>query len=513
MTGGMRASRRVVTCLAALAVALGAFAACSDDEPEAKPTTTTTTTEATTASTTTTTEATTTTPPLTALVWEECDGGFECATLDVPIDYEVPEGDQLTVALVRRVARLPEQRLGTILMNPGGPGASAINFVESIPLPTELTDRFDIVGFDPRGVGRSTPLDCHSRLQELYDADPTIDDDADRETLLTLSQAFVAECVDAHGDLLPHLGTVDVARDMERIRIAMGEPQVNYVGFSYGTAIGQQYARLFPASVRTMVLDGVVQPGITGLEGAVGQAQSFTAALDAFIAACDDRGCGLDEPAGQVIDEVIAASELAPIEATRSRSATPGVVSLALAQGLYADELWPQLGRALSQASRGNGNGLVELADAYLQRRPDGTYTNMFEGYFAVSCLDSVWPKDPQMVMDHAALIGAAYPRLGEALVNDYVRCPMWPTEAEPLPPVPSDIADLSPVLIISTTGDPATPYAAGVAVREQIPGSVLVTNVANGHTAFAQGVPCIDDTVTRYIVDGVAPAEDLICQ
>ncbi len=515
----IRAQRRV----AGVALAVALLAGCSGGGDDATPTTTTrrstTTSSSSTTSTSTSTSTTTTTtttipgPTGQRLRWTSCDGGFQCATLQVPLDHRNPRGEKLTIALSRRRARKPKERIGSLIMNPGGPGVSAIELIQSLPLPTELTDRFDIVGFDPRGVGRSSPLDCRTHLQAMYDADPTPADEAERQAYLDASKAFVDECAKKYPEVLPHLGTADVARDMDLVRAALGEEQVNYVGYSYGTSLGQQYARLFPKRVRTMVLDGVVDPAQTGLEAAAEQATGFTRALGAFAKSCDDHSC-MDAPALDVIDEVIAKAEEAPIPARRAdRRAGPGVVSLAIAQGLYTEELWPQLARAIDQADHGNAGGLVRLADQYLDRQPDGTYPNGFEVYFGTSCLDSAWPSDPKVVFDTAKVVGVANPRLGEALVNDYVRCAIWPAKPNPLTPIPSTITGLAPILVISTTGDPATPYESGVRVAERTPGAVLITNVGEGHTIFAKGKGCIDATVTRYLVDAVVPKGPITCR
>ena len=432
----------------------------------------------------------------------------------MPVNYAKPNGPTITLGLTKRPATKASERIGSLIMNPGGPGGSATDFIEGTPLPTELTQRFDIVGFDPRGVGRSDPLSCRTNLQGIYDADPTMEDDLDRAAYLKVSRAFVNECAKNYKALLPFLGTVNVARDMDQVRAALGDEKLTYVGYSYGTSIGQQYARLFPTKVRAMVLDGVVDSSLTGLQGAALQAKGFTQALKNFVTQCDRTGCGFDGAADEVIDQVMAKAEKTPIPARRKdRPAGPGAVSLALSQALYSETLWPELARALSQGVKGNGNGLVQLADAYLQRNPDGSYPNGFEIYFGVSCLDAAWPKDPQVVLDTAKFVGAVYPRVGEALVNDYVRCALWPGKPQPLKPVDNTIKGLPPVVVISTTGDPATPYESGLKVAAQIPTGVLLTNKGEGHTVFGLGKPCVDDTVTRYLVDIVAPKKGLICE
>lgn len=445
--------------------------------------------------------------------WEECGSGLDCATITVPLDHENPDGPTIDIALLRRPARDPESRIGSLVVNPGGPGASGMALAGNLMLPGPVMNRFDIVGFDPRGVGRSTALDCHSQVPAIYDADPTIEDQADVDAFRTVSQRFVDECSQKHGDLLAHLGTVAVAHDLDRIRAAIGDDQLTYLGYSYGTAIGQQYAKLYPQRVRAMVLDGVVDLTETGLVTAEGQAEGFTRSLDAYVSACDARGC-MDAPAMEMVDRVIARSEASPIPAPGAdRPATPGVVSLALAQALYTEMFWPQLTRALTRADAGDGTGVVRLADTYLKRNSDGTYRNGTEVYFAVSCVDFAWPRSFDAVLDAAKAVGQRYPRLGEALVNDYARCALWPVPSDPLEPVPSDLEGLAPVMIVSTTGDPATPHAAGVAAAERIPDARLVTNVGEGHTVVGQGKPCIDGLVSRYLADLEAPRDGERCE
>lgn len=496
--------------LAALLVAASLLAGCSTsgaNESAEAPTTTTRSSDG--GSGTTTTKA----PEAGArtIDWSDCGGGFECGTITVPLDYSKPDGETIDVAVTRHPADDPEQRIGTLFMNPGGPGGSAIDLARSFSRAGDIGDRFDIVGFDPRGVGESSPLDCHSHLVDIYDTDPSIDSEADRTAMLETSQAFVDECEEKYGDILPFLGTTDVARDMDEIRKAMGEEQINYLGYSYGTSLGQEYARLFPTHVRSMVIDGVVDHQPDGLTTATSQAAGFETALDAYIAHCEEDGCGFGgQDAGAVIDEVSAAAEKAPIPAPgASRDAGPGVVSLALAQALYSEQLWGQLSSALRDAQDGDGKGLVALADMYLGLDGGGS---SFEIYFAVSCLDETWPADPDATLDASIAAEKAVPRFGGPIVSDYVRCSLWPAKAKPLKPVPADTKGLPPIVVVSTTNDPATPYENGVAVAKQIPGAVLVTNEGEGHTIVGQGKPCIDNMVRDYFVDLTVPKDGLTC-
>ncbi len=506
----LRRSLPLIAVLASFGVAVSACTARGQGPEGADGSDTTTTVAGTTGDRTDTTEPA---DPAGSLEWSACESGLECAEMAVPLDHDDPGGETITLGLIRRPAEDPAKRIGSLLFNPGGPGGSAVEMVQQLPLPSELTDRFDIVGVDPRGVGESSALDCHSYLKDIYDADPTMEDEADVDRYLEVSQKFVDECESKYAELLPHLGTVDVAKDMDLVRAALGDEQLSYVGYSYGTSIGQQYARLYPERVRALVLDGVVDPDSTGLEAAADQARGFDRALDAFVEGCGNGECGLEGDANEAIKAVLAASEKAPIpSAVADRPATPGVVSLALAQALYSEFLWPDLGRALEDGLAGDGSGLVDLADYYLGSDGSGGYDSGFEIYFAVSCLDSQWPSEPDQVLDEAKVVGERYPEIGEALVNDYVRCALWPTPPEPLEPIPSDIEGLDPIVFISTTGDPATPYESGVRVAERTPGARLITNEGEGHTIFAQGKPCVDDAVVAYLVDLELPEDGLTC-
>lgn len=460
-------------------------------------------------------DSTTTAPPDKrhgTLSWSDCDKDFQCATLRVPLDYAKPNGRKLSLAIARKPAANSGRRIGSLLMNPGGPGVSAIELIEFNPLPRALSDRFDVVGFDPRGVGRSSPIDCHSHLEAMYDADPTIEDRADRARYLSISRSYVDECRRKYADVLPHLGTQNVARDMDEVRKALGDDKLTYVGYSYGTSIGQQYARLFPTRIRAMVLDGVVDTEVSGLRGAAIQADGFEHALDSFLKDCARRSsCELGKAPGKAVDRVIAAAEKRPIPAPHAdRPATSGVIELGIGQALYAKQLWPKLATALHDADGGDGSGLVMLANQYLQRRPDGSYPNLSEVYFSVSCLDATWPRDPDAVFKVAKAVGKKDRRLGEALVNDYVRCAIWPVRPQPLPRLSAPGSP--PILVISTTRDPATAYESGVALAKRLPKGVLLTNVGDGHTIFGQGKKCVDTAAVRYLLDLDPPRSGLRC-
>jgi pimeloyl-ACP methyl ester carboxylesterase len=436
-----------------------------------------------------------------SLDWEDC-GGAECATLDVPVDYDQPDGATLTLS----VARVPASgdRIGALFVNPGGPGASATDFATSLAfsLPDDITEHFDIVGVDPRGLGASD-IDCGGDFTEIYGVDYSIDSPEDETTLLDVSSAYVDGCERAAGDLLPHLGTADVARDIDAVRAAMGDEQINYLGFSYGTAIGQMLAELFPDRVRAMVIDGVLELGPAGTELATEQSRGFEEAFAAFAADCDaDPSCPIAPDATAALDELSARVEEEPIPAS-PRDLGPGELSTGLAMPLYSQSLWPQLADAIASGLDGDGSGMVDLADQYIGIAD-------FDIYFAVNCLDFDWPESPDELLAAGVAAAREAPHFGEPIVNDYVRCAMWPVEEEPLPAVTAP--DAPPIVVVSTTGDPATPYEAGVRTADRLESGILLTYEGEGHTVVGNGVPCVDDAVARYLVDLEPPEDGTTC-
>jgi pimeloyl-ACP methyl ester carboxylesterase len=439
--------------------------------------------------------------PAGTIEWSSC-GDAECATLDVPVDYAAPDGETLTLS----VSRVPAtgDRIGALFVNPGGPGGTATDFAitMSFILPSEVTERFDIVGVDPRGLGASR-IDCGGDMQELYGVDYSIDSPEDTEALLTVSQDYVDGCDQAAGDLLAHLGTEDVARDIDAVRAAMGDDQLSYLGFSYGTAIGQALADLFPDRIRAMIIDGVVDLGPTGVESAVAQAAGFEVALEAYAEDCDaNPSCPVAPDAIGAIEELQAMVEEAPIPA-QPRDLGPGELSTGLALPLYNEGDWPVLSDAVAAALDGDGTAMVELADAYIGVAD-------FDVYFAVNCLDFEWPEDPAELLGDGKAAAAQSPHFAEPIVNDYVRCAMWPVEEVPLQPVTAP--DAPPILVVSTTNDPATPYEAGVRTAERLETGVLLTYEGDGHTVVGNGVPCVDDAATAYLVDLEVPEDGLTC-
>jgi len=436
-------------------------------------------------------------PP--ALEWEGCGDGAECATLAMPLDHRRPDGPTIDLALLRLPAR--GDRIGALFVNFGGPGSSAVEATPGFPWPDEVRDRFDVVAVDPRGVGRSTPLDCGVPAAELYAVDHSVEDVDDRQALLGISKAFAVDCERRRGELLPHVGTRDVARDLDAVRAALGDEQLSFLGFSYGTAIGQVYAELFPDRVRAMVLDGVVDPAADGLTTARQQAAGFEVALARWAEGCAERpSCELDDPLAGATQALALAEEGLP---AGERTLGPGQAVVGTALTLYAESLWPSLDAAVAAALEGDGAPLLALADRYVELVE-------VAGYYAVSCLDSDWPDDPDEHLRAAEAAGEASPRFGEALVNDYLRCGPWPVEPEPLGPITAQGAP--PLLLVSTTGDPATPHAGAVAVAGRLASATLLTREGDGHTIALQGDACVDAAVLRYLVSLELPAGGARC-
>jgi pimeloyl-ACP methyl ester carboxylesterase len=437
------------------------------------------------------------------LDWEECGSG-ECAQLEVPLDYEKPDGDTITISIGRTKAT--GDRIGALFVNPGGPGATGSDFAGQIAtvLPAAVTEHFDIVGVDPRGTG-SSAIDCGGDFKKLYGVDYSLDSPEDKTTLLDVSQEYVDGCKSEEGDVLAHMGTRDVARDMDSVRDAMGDDQLSYLGFSYGTGIGQEYADLFPKQVRAMVLDGVLELGPTGIELAEEQAQGFEKALEAFAKDCDGSStCPIAPDAMGKINELSAKVEKTPVKSGGSaRDLGPGELALGLAYPLYSEPLWPDLADAVDAGLRGDGGPMVQLADNYLD-------IGSFDIYFAVNCLDFAWPDNPDPLLADGAKTDKVAPHFGSSIVNDYVRCTMWPAKADPLTEVKAP--GTPPIVVISTTNDPATPYEGGVRTAEKLETGVLVTYEGEGHTVVGSGVPCIDDAVETYLVDLKPPKDGLTC-
>jgi pimeloyl-ACP methyl ester carboxylesterase len=379
-----------------------------------------------------------------------------------------------------------------------------------------LNQRFDIVAFDPRGVGHSTPLDCHSTIEALVHTDPSPDDDAEWGKTDQAAAAFAAECAQKHAKLLPHLGTPDVARDMDQVRAALGEEQISYLGFSYGTAIGAFYAELFPKRIRAAVLDGAVDVQLSAIEISLQQGVGFEHSLAAYfewcgMAAnnCPWASAGNATPADEFA-RLSASVDAKALTTPSGRSVGPGEFIIGVLAPLYSGEQgYRTISASLRSAQNGDGSGLLAQTDSYLDRHPDGTYGNLQEANSAVNCLDAPVPASSELRKEAMRFIQAS-PTFGLATLTGLFVCAHWPVHSTP-PPRPKG-AGAPPILVIGTTGDPATPYTWAQALASELESGVLLTHEGEGHTAYGRGDSCIDDAVDAYFFQQTVPPDNMRC-
>lgn len=453
------------------------------------------------------------------LVWEPCDDA-ECATVEVPLDYAEPEGETIELALLRSSA--VDDPVGSLLVNPGGPGASGIDYARQPDnVDDDVRSSFDIVGFDPRGVGSSTPVDCvdDGELDELVAAEGAPGDEEELERLQELHEKFTAGCEARSGDLLPHVGTDNVARDLDVLRAVLGDSQLHYLGKSYGTFIGARYAELFPDRVGRLVLDGAVDPALSGDEFGLGQAEGIERALGAYLAWCvEQETCPLgptEQEAYDTVDALLTAIGDDPLPTDdEARPLTQPLAVLGIILPLYLppEQGYEVLTAALGEAQAGNGSVLLTLADAYLQRNDDGTYrNNQNEVFYAVHCIDRPDSETPTEIRASLPRFEEASPIFGPFLAWGGLACGEWPAEPQG-EPAPVTASGSAPILVVGTTGDLATPYEWAESLAEQLESGVLLTYEGFVHTGYRQGNSCVDQTVAAYLVDGEVPDEGLVC-
>jgi pimeloyl-ACP methyl ester carboxylesterase len=468
-----------------------------------------------------TTEPATPNPDTGTLAWSSCPGvaaamaGFECATLVVPVDHAAPDGETIDIAVARAATSDADLRIGSLVFNPGGPGGSGIEFLTNVAavVPPELTERFDLVSFDPRGVGASTAIDC----EVDFDDDVSLlapGDDAGWEALVADAESRVDTCTPESLALEPFVGTNNAARDLDVLREALGDEQLSYVGFSYGTRLGATYAELFPDRVRALVLDGAVKPTDDGALIGLEQGPGFDAALESFAAACDadadcalaDVGPTLDVYTG-LVEEISTVGDFPTDDG--DRVLTPGELTLGVAAALYSTQLWQVLADALFLAEAEQDGSLLQvLADTYLGRQPDGTYDNSQISGLVINCAD-----DPSRPPSDEVRIQAELSAQASVYFADFLRASTGCIgTVDPIDPIAIGPAEgAAPILVIGTTGDPATPYQWSVEMAELLSSGVLYTVEADGHTAFLS-VPCVDDVVIDYLVDLQLPGENSGC-
>jgi pimeloyl-ACP methyl ester carboxylesterase len=524
-------TRRSAAATALAAVALLLAACSSSPAPRAASTTAATSTTTTTTvapSTTTTVPAGTTgsgTIPPATITWSACDLRFECGTLAVPVSYGDPAEGVIHISVIELPSAEPDP-IGDVVLNPGGPGASGIQYLEQswTGFPLSLRDRFTLVSFDPRGIGASDPVVCEppAGIRALVALPPAPVGTSQVDEVVAATRRFVAGCVASlPHDALANLATSVTARDMDRLRVALGQSKLTYFGYSYGTYLGAVYADLFPAHVRAMVLDGALDPADTAVQIEQQQGAAFEVDLHDFLDWCHTAGqCGAISTAS---DAYTAFEQLmGRFEAGRSESAALpaafggtqtvdyGVALLGVLTGLYGPDSWPDLGQALVEAESGNGTDLGYLADYYAGQQNDGSFANIVSANNAINCLDRPNPTGIATFESLAAEFEKTAPDFGGTEAWGSLTCAYWP-----IPPTGAPFTvhapGLPPLLVVGSTHDPATPYIWAQALAAQLPGARLLTRTGDGHTAYIFS-SCIRTWVDRYLTTLALPPAGTVC-
>jgi pimeloyl-ACP methyl ester carboxylesterase len=452
------------------------------------------------------------------LQWREC-GDSKCAHVTVPVDYDHPDGQTLSLAL----KVLPATGHGgrSLFLNPGGPGASGMDFVDYMSglFGDRVRARYDLVGVDPRGVGASTPLDCLSdgAFDRFTASDPDPDSPAEIEASRELIENFGRGCEKRSGALAAHVSTEEAARDFDIVRALLGESHLDWFGASYGTQLGATYATLFPQRVGRMVLDGAVDPSLSGIRSSLGQTTGFERALRAYVKDCvKRRSCPLGRTVDPAIDRIAAllqSMDKRPLKTVEHRKLTEGLAFYGMVVTLYNKSTWGMLSQALDSAFKGDGSVLLRLSDYYFDRRSDGSYEgNLGESFPAIGCLDSSDRPTLEEVEAAEPDFIKASPPFGRIMAWGAYSCTDWPIPVTH-PQIPISAPTAAPIVVIGTTRDPATPYEWSKALTRQLGGSaVLLSREGDGHTAYASGDDCIQAAVDAYLVDGTVPKRGTLC-
>jgi pimeloyl-ACP methyl ester carboxylesterase len=462
--------------------------------------------------------------------WAQCDlassdvripAGAECGMLSVPVDYAKPDGAVARIAMIRFKAT--GQKIGSLVVNPGGPGESGVQAAASLvgAVPESIRQRFDLVGFDPRGVGLSTPaVWCNSDADnDRLRADPQVDYTPEGVAHIeSETRDFVARCVEKMGDdFLANVGTASVVKDLDAIRATLGDQKLTYLGYSYGTRIGSAYAEAYPQNVRAMILDGAVDPNADPIEADLRQAAAFQTAFNDYAADCaKSPNCPLGTDPAKAVDvykDIVEPLAKNPAKTKDPRGLSYGDAIVGTILPLYSPNLWRHLTQALAELKRGNGDTMLALADLYMGRDEQGHYNNSTDVRVAVNCVDEPPVTDRAKVIDEDRRAREVAPFMsygeftGDAPLST---CAFWPVPATTKPHRIS-VAGLPPILVVSTTNDPATPYQAGVELARELGGSLL-TFQGTQHTVVFQGNTCVDDIAAKYLVDVTVPPPDTRC-
>ncbi|HET8958691.1 MAG TPA: alpha/beta hydrolase [Microcella sp.] len=454
--------------------------------------------------------------------WTDCGGGAQCATALAPLDWDAPgEGDDVELALVRYPAT--GDRIGSLFVNPGGPGASGFDFIRDsvdFAVGPALREAYDVVGWDPRGVGRSSAVTCYEDAADM-DAflfgvpENEVGSDGWIAEVTAAAEDFAAACVENTGELLAHVDTDSTVRDLDLLRAVLGDEQLHYLGYSYGTEIGARYADAFPERVGRLVLDGATDPSLGVLDVVIAQQAGFEQALRAYLAECPALGecpfpADVDEAAG-LVRQLVDRLDESPLPAADGRLFDGAVLSTAIATALYDEESWSFLSQMFAELRAGDPTTGFFLADFYYGRENGEYVDNSFEAFVAINCLDYPVVTDPAVLAAHNERLLEVAPTTATPSPIGDVLCQNWPHQFDgELGPVSAEGA--APILVVGTTGDPATPYEWAVELASQLESGVLVTYNGEGHIAYDEGDPCVSDAVESYLLTGEVPATDPQC-
>ncbi|HZZ96615.1 MAG TPA: alpha/beta hydrolase [Jatrophihabitantaceae bacterium] len=438
-----------------------------------------------------------------------------CGQLAVPLNYAHPSNAQIALDVIRIHDNDDAHPIGSLLTNPGGPGASGIEFViDFLPqLPVQVLQKYDVIGFDPRGVSLSSPIHCLSDTQkdQLLAESPDMTTASGFAKAKAESKEISAACSSKYGSNLQYYNTENTARDMDQIRQAVGDPRMNYLGFSYGTELGWVYVHLFPKTARAIVLDGAVDPDTSGISQSTEQVQGFEQAFGQFAANCKTVSpCNqLGDPA-QAVRQLTDTAFANPIPTKTDRKLTQSLAFTGILQAMYSKSLWPRLATGLISARSGDGTELLQLADSYNRRAADGTYSNILDANTTIGCNDS--RSEPSDATIHATVAKwiAKFPVFGRYISSDLLSCQGWQPDRTPIPDPKA--ATPTKVLVVGNLHDPATPYLGAKDLAKDLGNAELLSWNGEGHTSYLQGSSCIDNHVNAYLLTLKLPPDNTTC-